>query len=468
MNPASTQDKIYERKLLAHERRPFRGPNANVVVNVRLKGEVSPGLLKAAVRKVQQRHRLLNVRVIVDKAGEAWFSSKGAQDIPIKMFPRHSDEHWIEKCLEEYRIPHEFDKRPPIRFILLRTPEISDLIIICHHMICDAKSLAYLAHDVLRHLGDPAQECEVLPDPPLANRDNIPAHVSGNRLAKLSIKRLNKKWDKDKVIFDEKDYRNIFHAYWRHFTPRADALELSEAQTSRLVARCREQEMTVNTALLAALMAAQYAVQGNVEKYLHRAGTAMDIRKHLVHNPGKAFGFYAGGVILNFKYPPHRPFWDIARALHHKLEKKFKPQDILSKILTFGYMAPTLYDGLMFKRYGKLVHPDQSRYDKLSTFCAHKDALTSFIKARKQDQVRVGLVLSNLTRLDLPRQYGQLELDKMMFLGAGTRSYQKAVGVVTVSGKLTMMIGYVKESVSSRTMADFKASLQDLLAREMG
>ncbi len=458
--------KIYERKLLAHERRPFRGPNANVVVNVRIKGNVTAELLRAAVGKVQQRHRLLSVRVIVDAAGEAVFSSEGAQDIVVKVLPRASDAQWIAMCLAEYHIPHEFDKYPPIRFILLRGDQVSDLIILCHHMLCDALSLAYLARDVLHHLGDPNRKVEVLPDPPLASRDNIPARITVNPLAKIATQRRNKQWEKAKVIFDAEDYANIFQAYWQHVTPRAYTLEFTPTQTTRLVARCREEGVTVNTALLTALAAAQTTAQGHVEKYLQRIATAMDIRKYLIEDPGEAFGFYAGGVILNFKYPSDHAFWDNARTLHHKLKQQFKPKDVLSKILTFGTLTPTLYDGLIFKRYGSWVQPTQSRYEKLSAFSARKDALTKLVK--NKGQVRVGLVLSNLTRLDFPRHYGPLTLEQMMFLGAATRSYQKAVGVVTVSGKLTMTVSYVEESVDSHTMAAFKTSLLDILTREVG
>jgi hypothetical protein len=52
-----------------------------------------------------------------------------------------------------------------------------------------------------------------------------------------------------------------------------------------------------------------------------------------------------------------------------------------------------------------------------------------------------------------------------MFLGAGSRSYQKGVGVATVSGKLTMMVSYIEESVDGATMAAFRTSLLDVLAR---
>ncbi|MBN1580886.1 MAG: hypothetical protein JXA89_09305, partial [Anaerolineae bacterium] len=131
------QPKPYKRKLLSHERRPFRGPNASVVLNVRIKGEVTVSALRAAVKQVQRRHRLLSARVALDCDGTAWFTSDGAEEIVVDAVSRRSGEHWIEETLKAYRIPYEFDRRPPLRFILLHGPERSDLVIMCHHMICD-------------------------------------------------------------------------------------------------------------------------------------------------------------------------------------------------------------------------------------------------------------------------------------------------------------------------------------------
>jgi NRPS condensation-like uncharacterized protein len=83
----------------------------------------------------------------------------------VEIVARESDEHWIRVVQESCCLPFEFDERPAIRFILVQSAATSELIILCHHILCDGLSLAYLARDVMEHLGDPTREVEVLPDP---------------------------------------------------------------------------------------------------------------------------------------------------------------------------------------------------------------------------------------------------------------------------------------------------------------
>ena len=77
-------------------------------------------------------------------------------------------------CAEAAKTPYEFDVRPAIRFILVQSPDVSELIILCHHIICDGMSLAYLARDLLVHLGNPAREVDVSPAPAPIDLDNLP------------------------------------------------------------------------------------------------------------------------------------------------------------------------------------------------------------------------------------------------------------------------------------------------------
>jgi hypothetical protein len=79
--------------------------------------------------------------------------------------------------------PPEFDKRPPIRCILLDSTLISDLIILCHHMIRGVILLAYQVNEILQFLGDSSRECEIFPDPPLLTRENLPRKILGDLLA---------------------------------------------------------------------------------------------------------------------------------------------------------------------------------------------------------------------------------------------------------------------------------------------
>ncbi|WP_088239859.1 condensation domain-containing protein [Calothrix rhizosoleniae] len=196
--------KKYERKITPLESLFARSPSAIVTVVARIKGSISNSMLINAVSKVQQRHHHLRVRIKQDQHNALWFTSEGVKEISVEIVPRDSDDHWIKVYQEICQIPFEFDERPPIRFILVQSPLKSELIILCHHIICDGLSLAYLARDLMVHLGEPDREVEVLPNPVPINRDNIPREVSLNPIIRFLINRINKKWEKRKYILTKK------------------------------------------------------------------------------------------------------------------------------------------------------------------------------------------------------------------------------------------------------------------------
>ena len=193
--PERTAIKKYERKVTGAERFFARSPFSIVTMVARIKGNVTAAMLKHAVAKIQQRHVLLSVRIKEDHKHTLWFTSEGVQAIPIEIVPRKLEDDWIKIHAEASRIPYEYETRPSIRFILVQSPDVSELIILCHHIICDGMSLAYLARDLMVHLGDLAHEVEVLPAPPPITLDNLPDDVSQSWLAKFLIKQMNQKWD---------------------------------------------------------------------------------------------------------------------------------------------------------------------------------------------------------------------------------------------------------------------------------
>ena len=192
--------KKYERKITPLERFFARSPFSIVTMVARIKGNVSESMLRNAVSKVRGRHPNLRVRIVEDDDHAPWFTSEGVKEIPVEIVRRESDDHWIQLVQEASQIPFEFDERPAIRFILVQSPSESELIILCHHIICDGLSLAYLARDLMVHLGDPTREVKVLPDPVPIDRHNLPKGVSLNPVVRFFINRINKKWNGTRSI----------------------------------------------------------------------------------------------------------------------------------------------------------------------------------------------------------------------------------------------------------------------------
>jgi hypothetical protein len=217
------------------------------------------------------------------------------------------------------------------------------------------------------HLGDPAHKVEALPAPPPITLDNLPDDVSQSWLAKFLINRMNQKWDEARVYFDHEDYKVLTQAYWDNYNHAILAIELSEAETSALVARCRKENVTVNSALTVAFVGAQRCVQG--EKPYHRKiVVAASLRERIPDPPGEGVGMYAGGVELTFKYNPKRSFWHNAHKFHQKIQPKLMNKRLFSDLLNWLYLDPTLLEAINFKKLGGLVPPDSAQYEKLTSF----------------------------------------------------------------------------------------------------
>ena len=463
--------KKYERKITPIERFFTRSPYSIVTMVARIRGSVSESMLRSAVSQVQQRHPNLRVRIIEDDDRDPWFTSEGAKEIPIEIVPRESDDHWIKVVQESCQIPFEFETQPAIRFVLVQSPNISELIILCHHIICDGLSLAYLARDLMVHLGDPTREVEVLPDPLPIDLNNIPKDVSVNAIVRYFINRINKKWEQDKIFFDQEDYRNLNEAYWMNYQHQMFSVELSEAQTFALVDRCRKEKVTVNSALTTAFAGAQTIVQG--EKPFHSSiGVAGSLRDRLQRPVGEVMGFFAGVVTLKYKYNSNIEFWENARRFHRKVKPLFNNRNLFKDPLVWCYLEPAILESINFKKIGGLVPTHFARYQKISAFSKRDDVVLSILKRDKMDsldKVFMGTAVTNLTRMDFPRKYGALELDRLIMKPGGgfpLASVNLVLGAVTCAGKLSLVIEYVEDNIDKGTMERIKEEAMESLLGE--
>ncbi len=447
--------KPYERKVTPLERMLRRSPYSVVTMMARIGGDVSETMLRDAVAKVQRRHVNLRVRIKEDQDHVPWFTSEGVGEIPVEVVPRESDEHWIEVQQEAAKVPFEFELRPAIRFILVQSPGVSEVIILCHHIICDGLSLAYLARDLMFHLGDPDRAVEVLPDPVVIDRDTMPDDVSSNPIAQLFIKRINRQWEKDRIVFDEEDYRAINEAYWARYEHRIFSIELTEAETAALADRCRQEEVTVNSALTAAFVGAQCRVEG--EKPYHPSiAIAANVRDRLQKPVGEVMGFYAGMVTLKHKYDERLGFWANARRLHGKVQPLFTNKSLFGQFLMWCYLDSAVLEAIHFKKLGPLVAPHHPRYQKLSAFGRRDDVVQSILRREGQeslDRVFLGTAVTNLTRMDFPTQYGALELDRLIMQPGGgfpLATVNLVLGVVTCAGRLSLVVEYAEATEAAR------------------
>ncbi len=438
------------RQLSGTERMRLLFPNANVVMMARIRGPLSEDQLRAAVSKVRRRHPFLGVRVRLEENQAGRFTPEGVPAIPISVVPRRASDTWMEVAIEQHRELFSYETGPLIRFALLTSDETSDLIVTAHHAICDGLSLAYLFRDILKHLVDPDRAVERLPVPPLIDESMMPVSVSGNLLSRIGVKLLNWSWERKGITFDASDYRDLHCAFWREHEGHILAWALTEAQTAALVSRCRDERVTVNTALTTAFVAAQSQVEAPRD-YLNQIVVSVDFRDRLTRPVDEAFAFYASAVRPKLEYEQGASFWSVARAFHQQIKRLLTDENIFESQQLSG-ISPSLLDALVFAKHGKLD-------DKLANRMVERMGI---------ERVSASLVITNLGRLDFPVDYGPWRLEAMYGPYVYSDTIEKYLGVMTVNGRMHFTLCSGEKIIDSDTVKRVRDAAMGHLSEATG
>ncbi|HEX3013998.1 MAG TPA: hypothetical protein VHO92_06980, partial [Methanobacterium sp.] len=252
---------------------------------------------------------------------------------------------------------------------------------------------------------------------------------------------------KQRVIFDDVDYRNIHGAYTQKYRHRILVGELSALQTSALVNWCHQNQVTVNSALSVALLAGRHDIRGESDVSNHMIQIAVNIRDQFIKPVKRVFGLLAGGIKFEFEYLPDKTFLDNVSLFQKKVLHELKGTKTLEPLIGY-YISPTLTDGINFATYGRWISDDFSRYEKLSRFIQNKTSEAVAISNHIIDNVP-GLMISNLGQIKTQEEYGSLKLDHLYFVTPSSPFLDLVVGVVTAGGKLTLTLNYMEDDTSN-------------------
>jgi hypothetical protein len=197
-------------------------------------------------------------------------------------------------------------------------------------------------------------------------------------------------------------------------------------------------------------------------KELSKIAIAGNLRNRLREPTGEQMGFFAGAVDLDYKYNLKTGFWENARKLNRKVKPLYTNKKLFKEGITWCHLDPGILESFNFKRFGAYVPDTSSRHEKLTFFSARDDVIKNILKRNNMeslDNIIVGTAITNLTRMDFPRRYGELELDRLIMNPGGAFPLSNVflvLGVVTCSGKLSLVIEYDGGKFSIDTINDIK------------
>lgn len=443
------------RKMTNTERVFYMYPGCNVAVVARIRGTISEPDLRRALEKVLRMHPFIGAKIVVDGRHDAWFSDDNVPPPPLRVVQRTSDTQWFSEMKSEQRIPFDLGKGPLIRFVLIHSPDISDLVIVCNHTICDGMALANLVRDLLELYANPGQEITVLSPPDMM--DFLPKN--GGISLKVLLTRLfttygNWKWRKSPHYFSQEDYDAIITAYWEKWDYGAVLLKLEPEETASLSARCRNEGVTIGSAITAACIAAHEDITGAFAGNFRVVSIPFDLRRHATPPVGDVFCLCVGGSQFSFTYQSEKPFWENVSVLHAEIHKRVEKLD--SAGMEVPDFDPSFIDAFAcFASLKKSIPEAYTRTVTLSRFSRDTKNI-AFSFARNYEKITPGTIASNLGRLNIPDTYGDLRIESITFLPPVSNSMPLVLGGVSIGGRLvySMTFAEPKENLTASREPD--------------
>ena len=347
------QGNIRSRRLLLLERTMYRDGRTpfTSIFSMQLLGRLEEGRLRQALSRLQAKHPLLRCVIEdgADSESPCFVLQEHPAPIPLRIVERKHDDDWQTEVRREWLVPFDASLNPLVRLVWVRSDEVSELILIGHHCICDGQSGMTLLRECLSAYDEPEKDLgtyETLG----AIEDLVPAALLKDRgfrrrmRWKIGLLRLIILWRRRKRARAATpiDAEQMYFHRW----------SLNKAASLVLTERCRAEGVTVLAAVSVAFLQAFREVRGT--EGLRKAYTMVNARRFMpLLRPDAIFGM-APGVELRIKgLPPPQEmsassFWTCAQVIKTDLTRRV---DVLGRDI-YDYLVGM--EG-MHGMYGNLV-----------------------------------------------------------------------------------------------------------------
>lgn len=438
------------RRLTNFERYLLWSPENNMAAVVRILGDVREDDLRRAIDSVGRVHPLMRARVVIDAHHDIWFSTDRAQKATLRTVPRTSEEQWFEEVRQEYIVHFKPEKGPLMRFVLVRSKEVSELVAFSQHSICDGISLANLIRDILGSYANPAKRGEAIRPPATTyylKKDGISPSKFIDRAA---TEYFNDQWQKSPHYFSQEDFCSIYDALARRIRHEIVILQLEPEETMDLVGRCRENGATVTSALTAAFLAAHQEIRGQLPENRRSIQVPFDLRRRLCANLGDFLGFFVGAFKFPFAYDFQKSFWKNALELQELIQERADMLD--TSAIDMEPFDPTLVDAFTnCAPYVDLLPEAFSQSENLSNFARDRENI-AFELSSKSFHNLPGTISSNIGRLYFSEAYGGLRLDRMFFVAPASEAFPLFIAGVSVNDRLAFSLNFVERVGEGNTL----------------
>ncbi|MBD2387198.1 phthiocerol/phthiodiolone dimycocerosyl transferase family protein [Cylindrospermum sp. FACHB-282] len=401
-----------------------RAKTWNLVTISRINKSLDREILSQAIDMIQYRHPRLNSRII-NSNNHLRFQTEGTAKIALHIVNKLDNEQWQEVVNDEMnkKIDSSQNLLRVVLIHILNDNHISYLITTVHHAIADGTFSIQLHSQIFTYYqkvvsGDLINPVNILPPiPPI--KKLLPQWTKGFRgrinsilfLLQLAFEKI---WHRpetlgfQKYVPIAKRHCNIIHR------------QLNPDFTQQFVNRCRQESTTVNSALCAAMMftVGRKIIKLNSKDVRVNCLSYLDLRRRLKPAIDEEHPAVLATSLMGFHtIKTNTSFWELARQVKKKLDAGIKQGDIFKTVLIVK---------------------------QLIDFC--------FIFPK---QVAATVSVSNIGKVNIPKVYGEFELEEISF--AASHALYAGVFVLhaaTFQEKMLLNFVFSQPSISQQIMEE--------------
>lgn len=377
--------------------------NMMIAMQITVSGNATETELTTAFNNAVAAFEILNCKVVIDDNGDAFYddctSPKNSitfRDFELSELIR--EQEWIRFKIEDC----EFLRC----FVSLANSGEMKMCFLMHHLGGDGKSLCYFIEAFLKCLnGEKCDHRKII----LLDRETLPKNVKLPFWAEWLVKSYNRKWLKERRVFGFDDMAKAYEKFWQTHstTVRNEVTESGELQEKLKV--CKANKIGFTSYTIAEMIQDIPSVQD--------VGLAVDGRQ----DGNRTMSNQATGISVRYKYDRSKTLVQNAAIIDRMMKKKLNNNSYKYFVLRFmSGFDPTLVDAVNLEFAGYF----------------HSETSAKLVKLLGYGHNMKDISITNLTRLDIPTDYGNFKLTDLIFVPPVVSYGKNIIGMVTVGDRL--------------------------------
>jgi len=320
----------------------------NCVMSARVRGSIVPANLRTALLKIQAKHPLLRARA-VEEADGPYFIFDDTPEIPVRIVERQTDDDWQSVTVAEWKVPFDTKSGPLLRIIWIRSEEVSDLMVVAHHCICDGGAIITLLREILQVADQP--EMELTPYTSYASlEDIVPHEILHDAKTIRKMKRKAAFYKLFLAIMGRKattlDAGDPYVLYWKACAEQFAAINH----------RCSAENTTYNAALCVAFLQAFREILGKRAK--NKIVCPVSMRRYVRSIKSDMMFSIAPIIGLSLGKNLQSGFWQLARDIKHSTAEKIEALGlkVYEDLMVCDHISASVPNLINFMRSNKGGH----------------------------------------------------------------------------------------------------------------